>query len=100
MSTQKVQKAERKIAVLVKSFLGRCARADIQQAVEQVRRYRTMLVTTDPDRALYLAVRQITYQEHFTGAVGAQLLASQHILCMVFDPRTERIVCWNGHTPV
>jgi hypothetical protein len=92
--------AERKIAVLVKSFMGRCEMADLHQAVEQVRCYRTLLATTDPDRVVYLAVRQTTYQEHFAGAVGAQLLARQHILSLVFDPRTETIVRWNGRASV
>jgi hypothetical protein len=92
--------AERKIAVLVKSFMGRCEMADLHQAVEQVRRYRTLLATTDPDRVVYLAVRQTTYREHLASAVGAKLLARQHILSLVFDPRTETIVRWNGHASV
>jgi hypothetical protein len=92
--------AERKIAVLVKSFMGRFEMADLRQAVEQVRRYRTLLATTDPDRVVYLAVRQTTYREHFAGAVGAQLLVRQHILSLVFDPRTETIVRWNGRSAV
>jgi hypothetical protein len=48
---------------------------------------------------LYLAVRQTTYRDYFTGASGAQLLASHPILFLVFDPRTEAIVNWNGLSP-
>jgi hypothetical protein len=94
------EKAERKIAVLVKSLVDRCDMADLHQAVGQVQRYRARLYATDSDRVLYLAVRQTTYREYFADAIGARLLASQHILCLVFDPRTETIVCWNGLSPV
>jgi XisH protein len=94
------EKDERKIAVLVKSFVGRCEVADLQKAVEHVRLYRTRLSATEPDRVLYLAVRQTTYREYFAGAAGARLLARRPILCIVFDPRTETIVRWNGLSPV
>jgi XisH protein len=93
-------KDERKIAVAVKSFVGRCDAADLQKALEHLRYYHTRLYATEPDRTLYLAVRQTTYRDYFTGAVGAQLLASQPIPFMVFDPRTEAIVNWNGLSPV
>jgi hypothetical protein len=94
------EKDERKIAVAVKSFVGRYDVEDLQMVLARLGRYHIRLHETVPDRAFYLAVRQTTYRDYFTGATGAQLLAGQPILCMVFDPRTEAIVNWNGHSPV
>jgi hypothetical protein len=93
------EKDERKIAVAVKSFVDRGAAADLQRVLEHLRLYRTRLHATAPDHTLYLAVRQTTYRDSFTGTVGAQLLANQPILFLVFDPRTKAIVNWNGLSP-
>jgi XisH protein len=93
------EKDERKIAVVVKSFVDRGAAADLQRALEHLRLYHTRLHATAPDHTLYLAVRQTTYRDYFTGASGAQLLASHPTLFLVFDPRTEAIVNWNGLSP-
>jgi hypothetical protein len=93
------EKDERKIAVLVKSFVDHCDAADLQKALAHLRLYHTRLHATAPDHTLYLAVRQTTYRDYFTGSVGEQLLASQPILFMVFDPRSEAIVNWNGLSP-
>jgi hypothetical protein len=92
-------KDERKIAVIVKSFVDCYSVEDLQRALAHLRPYHTSLHATAPDRTLYLAVRQTTYQEYFTESVGAQLLASQPMLCMVFAPRTEAIVTWDGLSP-
>jgi len=94
------EKDERKIAVAVKSFVGRCDAEVLHKALEHLRLCHTRLYAAEPGRTLYLAVRQTIYRDYFTGAVGAQLLASQPILFMVFDPRTESIVNWNGLSPV
>jgi hypothetical protein len=93
------EKDERKIAVVVKSFVDRSEVEDLRKALEHLRLCHTRLHATAPDHTLYLAVRQTTYRDYFTGAAGAQLLASQPILFMVFDPRTEAIVNWNGLSP-
>jgi hypothetical protein len=88
-------KEERKIAVLVNSFIDPGEEAPLHTVVDQVRHARTRLSATDPDRVLYLAVRQGTYREYCTDAAGAHLLARQYILLLIFDPRTETIVHWN-----
>src|SRR5262245_9213675 len=86
------EKDERKIAVVVKSFIGCSEVKDLQKAVEQLGLYHLRLHAAEPDRVLYLAVRQTTYRDFFMRAIGAQLLTSPPSLFMVFDPRTEAIV--------
>jgi hypothetical protein len=90
------EKDERRIAIVVKSLVGHSSMEDLQKVWQLLRLCHMGLRTTEPDYALYLAVRQTTYREYFVGPAGAQLLARQPLLFIVFDPRTETIVNWNG----
>jgi|SRR2546423_13755638 XisH protein len=87
-------KDERKIAVAVNSFIGRSDPADLAQELGQLALSRSRLHAIKSDRVLYLAVRHATYSACFTGLDGVRLLDSQHMQLIVFDPRTETIVCW------
>ena len=87
-------KDERKVAVAVSSFVGRSNLADILQTWRQLALSRSQFHTMDPDRVVYLAVRQATYSACFEGTEGDLLLAKEHMRLMVFDPRAEVIVQW------
>lgn len=93
------EKDERKIAVVVKSFIGHHDMADLHKALERLTFYRARLHVTELDRVLYLAVRQATYQAYVAGTATTQLLAHQPVLLMVFDPRTEAIIRWDARFP-
>jgi hypothetical protein len=89
------EKDERKIAVAINSFVGHAALADLQHALEQLRRSRTLLHTTVSDYAVYLAVRQAVYTALCATPTGTSLLERAHCSLLVFDPRTEVIVHWH-----
>jgi len=88
------EKAGRKIAVEIKSFIGPSELEDLKMALGQFVLYRTIMRETEPDRELYLAVRQATFIALFDEPVGRLLLESEHIRLIVFDPQTEVIVKW------
>ncbi len=87
-------KDERKVAVVVSSFVGRSNLTDITQTWRQLRLSRPQLHDMDSDRVVYLAVRQATYSACFGGTEGDLLLEKEHMQLIVFDPRAEVIVQW------
>jgi len=59
------EKQGQKILVEVKSFLGRSFIHDLEQAVGQYVVYRDILLETELDFELYLAITQGTYKSYF-----------------------------------
>ena len=88
------KKANCKIAVEVKSFIGPSPVKDIRDALGQFVFYSDILAYTEPERTLYLAIRKATFHNLFEGDIGQILLENQRIRLIVFDPETEVIVKW------
>ncbi len=88
------EKAERKIAVEIKSFVGPSAINDLEQAIGQYILYHDVLAETEPDRMLYLAVAEEIFIDLFEEPVGKLLLKNQRVELIVFDPQAEVIVRW------
>jgi len=59
------EKAERKIAIEIKSFLSNSTLTDFHAALGQFLNYRLALEMTDPERILYLAVPLDTFDSFF-----------------------------------
>lgn len=88
------EKVGRKIAVEIKSFLGPSEIDDLKNALGQFVLYRTIMGRTEPDRELYLAVREAVFIELFEEPIGTLLLDVERIGLIVFDPQGEEIVKW------
>ena len=88
------EKDGRKIAVEVKSFLGRSEVSDLERALGQFLLYRFLLARVEPDRSLYLAVPEETYFSLFDPADGRDLVAEHAIRLLVFGPDQEVILRW------
>ena len=88
------EKGERKIAVEVKSFLGRSELRDLQQALGQYTMYRRILELKEPDRKLYLAIRELVYNELFEEPIGQLLIDSEMVQIVVFSEETEEVLRW------
>lgn len=94
------QKAQQRIAVEVKSFLGDSDMQGLEQALGQFVLYRTILNQREPERLLYLAVPERILQTIFDEPVGQLLLQQQLVRLMGFDPTEEEIVRWLPTTPI
>ncbi len=97
LGAELVMAAERsgqKIAVEVKSFVGPSEIADLENAVGQFVVYHDILEKSEPDRMLYLAVREAVYAAVFQEPIGEVLLENKRIRLIVFDPHAEVIVQW------
>ena len=88
------EKDERKIAVVTKSFIGLTDLQELPKAFAQLAIYRQAVHRLDPDRTLYLAVRQATYEAFVTGQVRTLFPMSCSLLLLVFEPRAEAILRW------
>lgn len=88
------EKGSRKIAVEVKSFVGRSDIRDLEDALGQFTLYEILLARGEPDRVIYLAVRQETYEEVFEEPIGREVIESGKLRLLVFDESREVINRW------
>jgi len=56
--------------------------------------YHDILNRTEPERILYLAIREAVFVGVFEEPIGRVLLENQRLRLIVFDPRAEVIVKW------
>ncbi|MGH8066842.1 MAG: XisH family protein [Candidatus Entotheonellia bacterium] len=83
-----------KIAVEVKSFVGRSDVDDLEKALGQYILYHDVLSQREPERVLYLAVHEEVFLGIFEEAIGKLLLENQRVKLIVFDRRGEDILRW------
>lgn len=88
------EKENQKIAVEVKSFVGRSLAGDLQRAIGQYVQYRSLLRRQDPTRVLWLAVPDEVFYETFEGIKGADLVADENIKVFGYAAESEEIVKW------
>ena len=88
------QKDNELIAVQVKSFIGASSMADLEGAIGQYILYFDVLQEREPNRTLYVAVRQKAYEEVFEDSLGQLLLAKKRLRLVVFDDETDTILLW------
>jgi hypothetical protein len=88
------EKEGRKIAVEVKSFIGKSDINDFKNAIGAYVVYETILQKKEPERVLYLAIEKNTYDGIFTEAIGTVVVEELKIRLLLFDDSKEVIVKW------
>jgi hypothetical protein len=88
------EKAGRKIAVEIKSFIGPSEMHDLEQALGQFVLYRVALRQEYPDHELFLAVTEKVYSNLFDLPEGRDLIAHENLQIIVFDAQLEEIKRW------
>ncbi len=88
------EKQGKRIAVEIKSFLGKSEMADLENALGQYTLYLQILNANASDRELFLAVRELAFTEVFEEPVGKLLLDNGIIRLIVFDEEEEEILKW------
>ena len=88
------EKEGRKIAVEVKSFIGNSAIADLQNALGQFIFYQDFLMEIEPERILFLAVRQNVFINLFQEPVGQKFVENKRLKLLVFDEIAEEVIEW------
>jgi hypothetical protein len=89
------EKAGRRIAVEVKSFLGVSQVTDLERALGQWFLYEFLLQEQEPERTLFLALPDRAYESLFENIpAGRRLVAERRLRLLVYDPEAERTVRW------
>ena len=88
------EKEGRKIAVEIKSFRGRSEVTDLENALGQYILYEDVLMENEPERELFLAVIQNTFEVVFAYSFGKLLLDKKRLKLLVIESRKEEIVKW------
>jgi len=83
-----------KIAVEVKSFIGKSNIYDLHLAVGQFIHYRMALATEDPQRTLYLAVPSEVYKDFFTRPFAQASIQTNQLKLIVYEITHEEIMLW------
>jgi hypothetical protein len=93
-TTLGAEKAGKKIAVEIKSFLGRSPVRDLQQALGQYGMYRAILAESEPDRLMYIAVPNHVQENLLSDRFGRFMVSEFRLRVLVFDDENERISQW------
>jgi hypothetical protein len=88
------EKDNRKIAVEIKSFVSQSEIRDLENALGQYVLYHNILSVLEPDRILYLAVRESVFVDLFEEVIGKLLLDRQVLKLLTFDPELEVLKRW------
>ncbi len=99
MGAEKVIAAEKgndKIAVEIKSFVGRSIINDAENALGQYLIYQKLLAKKESDRVLYMAIDFETLTDSFTDELRELLTDDFEVRLLVFDKTSEEIVEWKS----
>lgn len=88
------EKAGKKIAVEIKSFLNASAITDFHTALGQFLNYRLALQMTEIDRILYLAVPIDTFESFFQERFTQEAINLYQVRLLIYDPLQEVIIEW------
>jgi hypothetical protein len=83
-----------RIAVEVKSFIGRSSVADLEQALGQYLLYRVLLSRQEPGRSLFLGVSLSAYDGVLSSALGNVAVEEYDVHLVVVDVENARIERW------
>ncbi|MBD2653867.1 XisH family protein [Synechocystis sp. FACHB-383] len=88
------EKGSQKIAVEIKSFVGASEIQDLENALGQFVLYQNVLNVLEPDRLLFLAIREAVFFDLFEEEIGKLLLERNVVQLLSFDPDQEIITRW------
>ena len=89
------EKAGRKIAVEIKSFLGASTITEFHLALGQFMNYRYALEDVEPERILYLAVPLDIYEAFFTLSFIQSVMQRSQLNLLVYDVEAAEITQWH-----
>lgn len=88
------ERGEQKIAVEIKSFIGRSRVNDLENALGQYILYYDIMQEFEPERLLYLAITNDVFEDIFQQPIGRVLLKNKRLYLLVFDEKQEVICQW------
>ena len=83
-----------KIAVEIKSFIADSDISEFHTALGQYLNYVQALEEYEPERTVYLAVPNETYQDFFQLTFIQHTIKRHQIKLIVYEPKQEEIILW------
>ncbi len=99
LGAEKILAAEKgsdKIAVEIKSFVGRSVINDAENALGQYLIYRNLLMKKESDRVLFMAIDKETLTDTLSDELRELLTKDFEVKFLVFDKNEENIVLWQS----
>lgn len=88
------EQGNKKIAVEIQSFVSPSEMEDLKYAMGGFVTYRAVIQRLEPERTLYLAVRDNVFTALFEEPIGKLLIESENLYLVVFNSDSETIVQW------
>jgi len=88
------ERADEKIAIEVKSFIGRSTIQDMENAVGQFMVYRVLLQQTEPTRHLFIGISHITFETVFQSKAIQKLVNELSLSLLIVNIETEEVELW------
>ncbi len=88
------ERAGEKIAIKIKSFIGRSNVSDFHTALGQFINYQFALEEFEPERKLYLAIPESIYNSFFQRRFIASVIERTRINLLIYNEKQEVIVQW------
>jgi hypothetical protein len=88
------EKNFKRIAIEIKEFRGQSVIADLEQAIGQYILYRMLLDRVDPEREIYLAITDITYDEIFSEPIGKLVISELPLKLIIVNLEKVEIQQW------
>ncbi len=88
------EKADKRIAVEVKSFISPSPVKDLEQALGQYIIYSQVLEQQNSERLLYLAIPQSVFLDFFSEELPQLIIKLNHLKLLVFDSNSQEIIQW------
>lgn len=89
-----VERGSEKLAIEVKSFVGQSIVNDIENALGQFVVYMSFLEELEPDRPVYVAISQNSYDTVFQKRAVQHLIRRNRVPLVVVNIITEEVVEW------
>ena len=86
------EKGKRRIAVEVKSFIGKSEVVDLEDALGQYLLYRTLLSRLGSERELFLTVSILAYEGIFSEPLGQLMVETYKLRLRVFDDVDQKVL--------
>jgi XisH protein len=88
------EKGTTKIAIEAKSFLKASFANEFHSVLGQYLNYAALISVQEPDRALYLAVSKVVFDNYFQQPATAFVVKTYKLKLLIFNPLTETITEW------
>jgi hypothetical protein len=88
------KRGKKRIAIEIKEFRGNSAIADLEQAIGQYVLYQMLLNQVDPERELFLAVPDTTFDEIFSEPIGELVICELPLKLLIVNVGTVKVTQW------